>query len=177
MSEQSLNFDHIVKDASLSFSKLKSLRVKAFMMEIKLVKIMIDWQMPKRKQEFQEIKNLELSGDIRLFKIQVGMGSSLIVGTFSDGETICFLSFHVMHLDTLMQVTGLPKVIHESSCDIDPEFGLHDYTVSFELHNSRESFFDEVFRSVFTKSVDRKWAHFPLIQSERNQRYYRQPVR
>ena len=71
-----------------------------------------------------------------------------------------------MHLDTLMQVTGLEKVIHESTCDIDPEFGLHDYTVSFELHNSHDTFFDEVFRSVFTKSVDRRWAYFPLVQSE-----------
>ena len=82
-----------------------------------------------------------------------------------------------MHLDTLMQVTGLERIIHESSCDIDLDFGLHDYTVSFELHNSSETFFDEVFRSVFTKSVDRLWAHFPLIQSEPRQRYYRAPVR
>ena len=146
-------------------------------MELKIVKIVIDWNLPKRKQDFQEIQNLNLSGDIKLFKIQVGMGSSLIVGTFADESTICFLSFHIMHLDSLMQVTGLEKVIHESTCDIDPEFGLHDYTVSFELHNSHDTFFDEVFRSVFTKSVDRRWAIFPLIQSERNQRYYRQPIR
>lgn len=73
-----------------------------------------------------------------------------------------------MHLDTLKQVTGLETIIRESSCDIDPDFGLHDYTVSFELHNSKQTFFDEVFRSVFTKTVDRKWAYFPLIQSEKN---------
>ena len=168
MSEQSLNFDLIIQDGSLTFDKLKSLRVKAFLMELKVVKIVIDWNLPKRKQDFQEILNLNLSGDIKLFKIQVGMGSSLIIGTFADESTICFLSFHIMHLDTLMQVTGLEKVIHESTCDIDPEFGLHDYTVSFELHNSHDTFFDDVFRSVFTKSVDRKWAIFPLIQSERN---------
>ena len=91
------------------------------------------------------------------------MGSSLIVGTFNDGMTICFLSFHIMHLDTLMQMTGLERVIQSSSCDIDPEFGLHGYTVSYELHNSKETFFDDTFRDVFTKSVDRKWAYFPLI--------------
>lgn len=72
------------------------------MMELKLVKIVIDWNLPKRVEEFEEIQNLSLSGDIRLFKIGVGHGSSLIVGTFNDAETICFLSFHVMHLDTLM---------------------------------------------------------------------------
>ena len=81
---------------------MKTLRVKAFIMELKLVKIVIDWNMPRRRDEFEEICNLQLSGDIRLFKIGVGQGSSLIVGTFSDGETICFLSFHMMHLDTLM---------------------------------------------------------------------------
>ena len=53
-------------------------------MELKLVKIVIDWQLAKRKEEYTEIGNLELSGDIKLFKIQVGTGSSLIVGTFSD---------------------------------------------------------------------------------------------
>lgn len=101
VSEQSLNFDLVIQDASLSFSKLRSLRVKAFMMELKVVKIIIDWSLPKKREEFTEIQNLSLSGDIRLFKIGVGMASSLMVGTFSDGETICFLSFHIMHLDTL----------------------------------------------------------------------------
>ena len=55
MSEQSLNFDLIIQDGSLTFSKLNSLRVKAFLMELKLVKIVIDWNIPKRKEEFQEI--------------------------------------------------------------------------------------------------------------------------
>lgn len=105
-------------------------------MELKLVKILIDWSLPRKKDAFAEIRNLKLSGDIKLFKIDVGMGSSLIVGTFSDEETICFLSFHIMHLDTLQQLTGLERVIHHSSCDIDIDFGLHDYTVYFELHNS-----------------------------------------
>ena len=71
-------------------------------------------------------------------------------------------------MDTLQQMTRLERVIHESSCDIDLEFGLHGYTVSYELHNSRETFFDDVFRDVFTKSVDRRWAYFPLVQSEQN---------
>lgn len=34
-----------------------------------------------------------------------------------------------------------------------------------------------MFRDVFTKSVDRRWAYFPLVQSEQNQRYYRQGIR
>ena len=55
MSEQSLNFDLIIQDGSLTFSKLNSLRVKAFLMELKLVKIVIDWNIPKRREEFQEI--------------------------------------------------------------------------------------------------------------------------
>lgn len=71
-------------------------------MELKLVKIIVDWNLPKRRDDFKEIQNLQLSGDIRLFKTSVGNGSSLIVGTFSDATTICFLSFHIMHLDTLM---------------------------------------------------------------------------
>ena len=64
MSEQSLNFDLVIQDGSLTFGKLRSLRVKAFLMELKLVKIMIDWNMPKRRNEFEKIKNLGLSGDI-----------------------------------------------------------------------------------------------------------------
>lgn len=64
MSEQSLNFDLVIQDGSLTFGKLRSLRVKAFLMELKLVKIMIDWNLPKRKNEFEKIKNLGLSGDI-----------------------------------------------------------------------------------------------------------------
>lgn len=64
MSEQSLNFDLVIQDGSLTFGKLRSLRVKAFLMELKLVKIIIDWNLPKRKNEFEKIKNLGLSGDI-----------------------------------------------------------------------------------------------------------------
>ena len=49
VSDQSLNFDLIIQDGALTFSKMRSLRVKAFMMELKLVKIVIDWNMPQRK--------------------------------------------------------------------------------------------------------------------------------
>lgn len=56
LSEQSLNFDLVIKDASLTFSKLKSLRVKAFMMKLEIVKIIIDWSFTeKNRQEFIEI--------------------------------------------------------------------------------------------------------------------------
>ena len=72
MSNQSLNFDLSIPDIALTVSKMHSIRVKAFMMELELVKTVIDWNKPQRKENFEEIRNLQLSGDIRLFKIEVG---------------------------------------------------------------------------------------------------------
>lgn len=69
MSEQSLNFDLVISDGTLTFSNLKTLRVKAFLMELKIVKIVIDWTLPKLKKDVTPICNMNLSGDIKLFKI------------------------------------------------------------------------------------------------------------
>ena len=55
VSEQSLNFDFIVQSGKMTFETMKSLRVKAFLMELKLAKIIMDWNLPKRRDDFTEI--------------------------------------------------------------------------------------------------------------------------
>lgn len=40
---------------------------------------------------------------MKLYRMEVNGGSSLIVGTYGDQEgTICFVSFHLLYVDMLM---------------------------------------------------------------------------
>ena len=103
----SLNFDLMIEDGQLTFSNLRTLRLKAFLMKSKFVRVVLDLINPKQKREFTKVTNVQTQGGIQLFNIRVGSGSSLILGTFDDGETICFLSFHLLYIDMLMQMTGL----------------------------------------------------------------------
>lgn len=97
----SLNFDLMIDDGQLTFSKLRTLRLKAFLMKSKFVRVVLDLVNPKQKREFSRVTSAQTQGGIQLFNIRVGAGSSLVVGTFDDGETICFLSFHLLYIDLL----------------------------------------------------------------------------
>ena len=106
--------------------------------------------------------------------ISLGHGSSLIIGTYDDQDTICFLSFHLLYIDLLLQLTKLTNITNVKYCDIDQTFGLHDYTVTVDLRNSKTSFINEIFRKVFTKTFDKDWVYFKLIESESDSRYFNQ---
>lgn len=172
----SLNFDLMIDDGQLTFSKLRTLRLKAFLMKSKFVRVVLDLVNPKQKREFSRVTSAQTQGGIQLFNIRVGAGSSLVVGTFDDGDTICFLSFHLLYIDLLKQMTGLQQIYQNKFCDIDSEFGMHDWTVLIDLHNSKTSFVSEAFTKVFTKQVDRQWAHFTLVESEANARRFNDSI-
>lgn len=78
-------------------------------------------------------------------------------------------------------MTRLDSILNAKYCDIDPSFGLHDYTISIELRNTKAIFFSETYNKVFTKveqlekpdaKIGSGWANFNLIQSESQDRYY-----
>ena len=52
-------------------------------------------------------------------------------------------------------MTQIKNISNAKYCDIDSTFGLHDYEVTLELRNSKESFINETFRKVFTKDVNK----------------------
>ena len=133
-------------------------------MKLKVARVICDWKSARPEKAFVQIPSARTQGGIQLFRAQLGQGSSLMVGTFDDSSTICFLSFHLLYFDILRLVCQIPRICHEKECDIDPEFGLHDYTVHFELHNAQETFIDCLFNKVFTKEVSQTWATFSLIQ-------------
>lgn len=53
--------------------------------------------------------------------------------------------------------------------DIDPEYGLHDYTIKVELRTDRTRIWYELFHSGFTKKseFESKYAVFKLIDSSK----------
>ena len=63
-------------------------------------------------------------------------------------------------------MTGLKEIYQNKFCDIDSQFGLHDWTVLIDLHNSSTSFISESYTKVFTKNVDAKWANFTFDVSD-----------
>jgi hypothetical protein len=104
----------------------------------------------------------------------VGSGSSLIVGTYGDAiGTVCFISFHCLYIDLLMEICELKSVTNPKYCDIDSTFGLHDYTITVDIHNSKQSFLCEIFRKVFTKNLSKSHAVFQLIEPGQDARYYK----
>ena len=68
----------------------------------------------------------------------------------------------------LMQITELKSVTNPKYCDIDSTFGLHDYQVTVDIRNSKQSYLSEVFRKVFTKDLSQGSANFLLIDSDDN---------
>jgi len=101
------------------------------------------------------------------------------MGMYDDGDSVVFMSFHLLYIDLLLEVTQYGSVTSPKYCDIDTTFGLHDYQVTVDLRNSQTSFINEVFRKVFTKVefLESKWAVFELIQSESDARYYSESAR
>lgn len=111
-------------------------------MKHKLVTIVVD--LPNPSKYMAEIKGVDCEGGMKLFEVKVGRGSSLLFGTFGDAlGTICFISFHVLYIDLLMLICELASVTNPKYCDIDSSFGLHDYTVSLDMRNSKRSFLCE----------------------------------
>jgi hypothetical protein len=70
------------------------------------------------------------------------------------GSPPSFFTVNLLYIDLLKKVTKVDSILNEKYCDIDPEFGLHDYTVSVELRNQKQTFFGETFRKVFAKGED-----------------------
>jgi hypothetical protein len=91
----------------------------------------------------------------------------LILGTYGDKEnTLCFISFHILYVDLLMQLSELKSITNPKYCDIDSTFGLHDYQVTVDIRSSSQSYFCEIFRKVFTKDLHHGYAHFILVDSD-----------
>lgn len=58
------------------------------------------------------------------------------------------------------------EFIHQPKFDdIDPKFGLHDYTVKVEIRNDQRSFWNEHFTHLFFKDFSKGYANLNLIDS------------
>lgn len=149
----SLSFDMVPKSEIITLNRLHSIKLKANSTKHKLVKLVVDLSNP-RKLPLEEITEAKSEGGMKLYRVQVGLGSSLIIGTYGDKDTtICFISFHILYIDLLMQITELSSILNLKYCDIDSTFGLHDYTITIDIRNSKQSFICEIFRKVFTKEL------------------------
>lgn len=84
--------------------------------------------------------------------------SSMLLGYFpdshrpgkKDSQPPCFITVNLTYIDLLKAMTELTSILNQKFCDIDSKFGLHDYEIQLDLRNSRQSFFSETFRKVFT---------------------------
>lgn len=46
-----------------------------------------------------------------------------------------FFTMNLLYIDLLKEVVKVKSILNEKYCDIDPEFGLHDYTIQVEIRN------------------------------------------
>ena len=70
------------------------------------------------------------------------------------GAAPSFLTVNLTYIDLLKSITRTSSILNAKYCDIDSSFGLHDYTITVDLRNQKQSFFSETFRKVFTKVED-----------------------
>jgi hypothetical protein len=142
------------------------LRLKAVLQKHKLIKVVVDLT-HNDLSNLKEIVGAKTEGGMKLYLTQVNNGSSLVIGTYGDKEgTVCFISFHLLYVDMLMQITELKSVTNPKYCDIDSTFGLHDYQISVDIRSSTQSYLCETFRKVFTKDLREGYAWFVLVDSD-----------
>jgi len=99
----------VPKSEVVTLSSVHLIKLKAYSQKFKLVKIVLDLKNPK--QFLDQINEAKCEGGMKLFKLPVGVGSSLIIGTWGDREnSVCFMSFHLLYIDLLMQITELSSV-------------------------------------------------------------------
>lgn len=74
-----------------------------------------------------------------------------------------FITVNIMYIDLLKSMTGLTSILNEKYCDCDGTFGLHDYGITIDVRNQKQSFFCEIFRKVFTQqaSLDKNFISSP----------------
>ena len=169
----SFSFDLIFLEGNPKLKDLKFFLIKAFMRDqaLQLIKDVSRVELVKNKSRLK----LKQSAAIT-FEAVRSLNSTFILGSY-DGHSLAFISVSMTYLDLVLQIAGQPTILQKKFCDIDSQFGLHDYTVTVALRNSKVSFVDEVFRKVFTKETDRDWAYFRLLQSEDNQWGYKADMR
>ena len=101
-SQYSLALDCVPKQEVIQLKTLGSVRLKAVLQKHKLIKVVVDFSQ-KDLSSLAEIKGAQTEGGMKLYRMQVNGGSSLVLGTYGDKEgTVCFMSFHLLYVDMLM---------------------------------------------------------------------------
>jgi len=72
---------------------------------------------------------------INIDLIDVLDSSSLLLGHYDGQAPPSFITVNLLYIDLLKRITQIDSILKEKYCDIDAQFGLHDYTVSIEMRN------------------------------------------
>ena len=123
----------VPKKEVILLEQLSDLRLKAVLQKHKLVKVVFQ---ARDLKSMKEISGAYTVGGMKLYSLSFG-GSCLVIGTYGDKQqTLCFISFHLLYVDLLMQITELKSVTNPKYCDIDSTFGLHDYQITVDIRSS-----------------------------------------
>jgi hypothetical protein len=68
-------------------------------MKLKLVKIVVDLKNLSKNAKL--IDGIKAQGGMLFWRVSIGGGSSLIIGTYEDKDSICFMSAHLLYVDLL----------------------------------------------------------------------------
>ena len=75
----------VPKSEVVTLGSLHLVKLKAYSFKYKVVKIVLDLKNPKKFLE--EITGVKSEGGMKLYKLPVGLGSSLIIGTWGDKDS------------------------------------------------------------------------------------------
>ena len=68
------------------------------------------------------------SNEVKGNKSRVG-AAKVVDKNAEAGCPPSFVTVNLLYIDLLKRITRLDSILNEKYCDIDPSFGLHDYTI------------------------------------------------
>lgn len=146
---------------------------------------------PKKLMEISKMKNMEIQAVSKEHELLrtvtkkftltsdwvkttwVPAAPEIMIGSYDESQ-ISFITISYSYIDFFQKLLEKPKLYERKFDDIDPEYGLHDYSVKIEIRNNKEPFWYELFPGLFTRKKDLKkgYAVFKLIDSADNHKHF-----
>ena len=111
---------------------------------VKIIAVLKNQNILRQIYEFDLKDKIQRNVFYKLKMINLGVipileNSSIIVGYYEINakreNPPSFFTINLLYIDLLKRITKVENILNEKYCDIDPSFGLHDYTITVEIRN------------------------------------------
>ena len=154
MNQESLSFDLVFDNEKAEcppLHQISNVKILAVMKKQSLLRniLELDFKKTLKDQVFNQKGHFIKMKMLNLDVIQILDSSTIIMGHFENsgtgykqkGTPPSFFTINLMYIDLLKRITKVGSILNPKYCDIDSTFGLHDYTITIDLRNQKQTFF------------------------------------